>query len=56
MEPWEACGATWTARPLGRQEDWEGLAGGLSEDATLQVVALARRLRQRGCQVGQRGR
>ena len=23
MKPWEACGATWTSRPLGWQEDWE---------------------------------
>jgi predicted dithiol-disulfide oxidoreductase (DUF899 family) len=55
----EAMGSVWSyldVTPLGRQEDWENSPDGYQPDATLQVVALARRLRQRGYQVGRRGR
>lgn len=53
-EAMAACGTYLDITPLGRQEYLGRLTGGLPADATVQVVALARHLRQRGCQVGQR--
>jgi hypothetical protein len=48
-------GGTWAyldITALGRQEDWEGLAGGLPAGPTVRVVELPRRLRQRSLIAG----
>ena len=45
----EAMGSTWSyldITALGRQEEWEGLARGVSADAALPVVELPRRVRR----------
>jgi predicted dithiol-disulfide oxidoreductase (DUF899 family) len=54
----EAMASVWSyldVTPLGRQ-DWEDLLEGYPKRNATKVVAPARRLRQRGCQVSQRGR
>ncbi|WBY09051.1 DUF899 domain-containing protein [Sphingomonas sp. 7/4-4] len=55
----EAVGTVWSyldLTPLGRQEVWEDLARGLSADADVQMVELARQLRNRGRSRSQMGR